>query len=209
VKLREKSSWRLAESDGSRLHLALCIRDAGGLNVPNAGDVPPALIDPPDPISSLGVPGTSLAGRQWLEWWRSLLLLEERQHAGEPGVQFDRQAARQFVREAQRVFDPPNFDSLIKHPELQVIAKIVAGKALNHRHGEVSKAPSAHFTHDEMATAASLSSLSNPAGIVVTLNVVGVWFCIPKRGLALCSSEALEDPQARRMILTHMLVQPA
>src|SRR5699024_11491711 len=77
MRLAGSRPWRFAAEASPLAHLALRVRDAAALQVPEAVDVPPPLVAPPQPATA-AEPDLDpvLVGADWLSWWRELITLE-------------------------------------------------------------------------------------------------------------------------------------
>lgn len=80
-----RASWRLSVGDDHMLSAALWTRDAAGIVVDReADDVPPRLIVPPPASDVLADEDRVAVGRDWLSWWRSLLVQKVDAHRNPP-----------------------------------------------------------------------------------------------------------------------------
>src|SRR5262249_51913865 len=119
-------SWRFMEDEAQFLHLALFARDAAGLAVGRAGDIPPPLAGgPPGPPRGLTEAGRGAGGGRGGTRWPRL-----RARGGRGAVRGNApdgdQAPITWVQAVYagrpEVFDPPRFGSLADLPQLQPVA---------------------------------------------------------------------------------------
>lgn len=73
MRVSGRPSWKLSIGDDFLLSAALWIRDAAGVVVVDADDVPPHLLVPPPASDVLADEDLAAVGRDWLTWWRTLL----------------------------------------------------------------------------------------------------------------------------------------
>jgi hypothetical protein len=201
-----RPSWRFEEKDGGDLHFALFARDAAGLNVPSAPDIPPPLTAAFDQQLA---PPSAAAASQWAIWWRRLIRFQ----AGEivpsrrRGPGDDLHAWLTEMRERHlAVFDPPDFASLASTPELQAVATETFPDAHRLPRGE-SRIPPGAFDYQVVRAAAEAAcrefgvSPDKIDGAVQVLEVQGAWSFLAGPGYALCSSAVAADPQAAAQLL--------
>jgi hypothetical protein len=121
------------EDEAQFLHLALFVRDATGLAVERADEIPPQLA-----WKLPGQPGATtetereMAARQWVTWWRRLLAQAVREALRGNAPDGDRDPiawVRAIYAGREEVFDPPRFGSLADLPQLQPVAGAVFAHA--------------------------------------------------------------------------------
>jgi hypothetical protein len=131
MRFADRPSWRFGHGDGSvsDLHFSLFVRDAAGLAVPVAPDVPPPLAPswladgPPPGLMTVSSAARATAASQWLGWWRRLVadMLDETRSrppaGGDTAAVMDWLRGRATRQDAS--FDPPDFVSLASAPELR------------------------------------------------------------------------------------------
>jgi hypothetical protein len=122
VCLQANESWRLTVDDkADLLHVALYVRDACGLTVPDDPSVPPAIDgDVADRSLDLDTGTRRVAGGQWLSWWKEILVLEAAKALDVlqySEAQLDRLDAYAIVD--QSLIDWPELDNLALQPELR------------------------------------------------------------------------------------------
>jgi hypothetical protein len=204
-----RPSWRFEENDAGDLHLALFARDAAGLDVPSAPDIPPPLTAA---IDQLLAPPSAAAASQWATWWRGLIRFQ----AGGIGPSRrlgpgdDLQAWLAEMRERHlAVFDPPGFESLASMPELRAVVRATFaadGRPLLRRDPPTAVPPRA-FAYGVVRAAAEAAAAEfgvSPGeidGTAHVLDVQGAWFFLAAPGYALCSSAAAADPQVAAQLL--------
>src|SRR5215469_358604 len=209
MQIAGRPSWRFEEKAGGDLHLALLVRDAAGLAVPPAPDIPPPLAAA---IDRLPAPASAAAAPQWVTWWRALV----RFHSGEaaPSRRIrpadDLDAWLGAMRERYlAVFDPPEFESLAPMPELRAVASglfAAGGRPLVH--GEPpTRTPPRTFDYRVVRGAAEGAIAEfgvDPGeidGTVQFLDVQGAWSHLAAPGYALCSAQLAADPAAAAALL--------
>jgi hypothetical protein len=134
MQVRGQPSWRFGYGNGSVSDLigSLFVRDAAGLPVPAAPDVPPPLAPdwlvggPPAALAAVTTAGRATAARQWLTWWRRLVAAKVDETQARPPAGADQAAMMDWLRaRAERhnaSFDSPGFASLAYTPELRAAA---------------------------------------------------------------------------------------
>jgi hypothetical protein len=209
MQLAGRPSWRFEENDAGDLHLALFVRDAAGLEVSPAADIPPPLSVT---IDHRLAPPSAAAAAQWATWWRGLIRFQ----AGEampsrrlsPGD--DIHAWLEAMRERHvAAFDPPAFASMASVPELRAVAGATFaadGRPLLPREPPARMPPGA-FDYQAVRAAAE-SAIADfgvePGeidGTVHVLDVRGTWSYLAAPGYALCSAQAAADPAAAAPLL--------
>jgi hypothetical protein len=209
MQIAGRPSWRFEEDDAGNLHLALFARDAAGLEVPPALDIPPPLSGV---IERRLVPPSAAAAGQWATWWRGLIRFE----AGEAvpsrrlGPGDDPNAWLEAMRERYvAVFDPPEFESLVSMPELRATVRATFaadGRPLLRREPPAGMPPGA-FDYGVVRGAAESVIAEfdvDPGeidGTVHVLDVQGAWSYLASPGYALCSAQSAADPSAAAALL--------
>ncbi len=207
-----RPSWRFASGNGqsSDLHDALFTRDAAGLGVPPATDVPPPLAaewlagELPPGLAALSVASREAAASQWLTWWRQLLAAKVGLAGSGPPQGADLAAIQAWAESLSRseVFDPPEFGSLAAMPELRAAAAATYGvrpSRLTDRSGSfdyqlirgIAERTAADF-------GVPIDAVDARAHV---LDVQGVWWHMAGPGCVLCSPAATTDPAAAAELL--------
>jgi hypothetical protein len=134
MQVRGRPSWRFGYGNGSVLDLngSLFVRDAAGLPVPAAPDVPPPLAPdwlvggPPAGLAAVTTAARATAAGQWLTWWRRLVAAKVDETQARPPAGGDTAAMMDWLRaragRENAAFDPPEFASLASAPELRAAA---------------------------------------------------------------------------------------
>ncbi|WP_022919198.1 hypothetical protein [Ruania albidiflava] len=128
MKLAGSRSWRFAAHTGELVHLVLRVRDAAGLQVPAAPDVPPPLQDPPQPAAGLDLDlDPVLTGADWLTWWRDIVALEGHRQLLRPDQVTTSWAKvnRELQAQVKMLARPPRLEGLAERPGLQAAARAV------------------------------------------------------------------------------------
>jgi hypothetical protein len=201
------------EDEAQFLHLALFMRDATGLAVEPAADLPPHLAgEPPGQPEVLTGTERETAARQWVTWWRRLLAQAVREALRGNAPDGDRDPiawVRAIYAGREEVFDPPRFGSLADLPQLQAVAGAVYARAdlwWNTRERAVPQEGGA-FAWELVRDAAedAAAELGSPIGDVTAgvyvLDVEGSWSYLAAPGCALCSVAVAVDPPAARALL--------
>ncbi len=209
MRIAGRPSWRFAENDASGLHAALFARDAGGLAVPAAPDIPPPLLVAIGQKHRECVHPDVAAG-QWAGWWRGLVAFEA-DEAQPPHRRAPGQDLRAWLKAtAERhgaVFDPPGFESLASRPDLRAVvcATFADGRRLLSR---PPRTPAGGWFGYQVvraaAEAAAAESGVSPGeidGTVQVLDVRGSWSFLAGPGYALCSPAAAADPEVAAQLL--------
>jgi hypothetical protein len=209
MQIAGRTSWRLSEQDGGNLYLALLARDAAGLEVPPASDVPPPVCTS---VDRLPVAPSAAAADQWVTWWRGLVSFQadEASPSRRPRPEDDVHAWLDATRQRHMaVFDPPRFESLTSMPELRAVASAMfAGDGqLLVRLDEPTGMPPAAFDYQVVRAAAedAIDEFDvDPGeinGTVQFLDVQGAWSCLAAPGYALCSTQLAADANAAAQVL--------
>ena len=206
------SSWRFTEDHSELLHIALFIRDAMALPVPQAPDIPPPLTSPPPGWPGRGA-DPAAAAVQWAAWWRRLGAgeAEEARAAGRlGGGEADQQAwADAAFAQHEELFDPPDFTSLAGSPELRSLVRELSEAAIDWagRAGPTRPPGGAGFGWPlvravaEDVAAREGVPLAAVHGTVQVLGVDGVWSCLAEPGFALCSARLAASSDRARALL--------
>jgi len=209
MQLAERPSWRFEENNAGDLHLALFARDAAGLHVSPAPDIPPPLSVA---IDQWLAAAPAAAAEQWAHWWRRLVRFQadEALPSRRPGPADDLSAFLDSMRERHMAaFDPPEFVSLTSMPELRAVARATfaaADRSLMAA-GPPDRTPSGAFDYHVVAAAAEGAIAEfgvDPGeidGTVHVLDVDGAWSYLAAPGYALCSSRVAADPAAAARLL--------
>jgi hypothetical protein len=213
MELVGSASWQFTESVDELPHVALYVRDVASLEVPADREVPPPLAGLP-PVRPHLLTGEErrAAGRDWAGWWRELLDVELRLHAGPDGPDDGYQAwLMRWGELRERVADPPEFRALEDRPALRKAVVDLYADAMTWV-DEGPRAPerlvgSGHFRWDPVSSSAqdvaSRHGVSPGAvrGVAMVLDVDGVWWHRVAPGAAVCSVPATETPETAAAIL--------
>jgi len=201
------------EDDAQFLHLALFIRDAAGLPVTRADDVPPRLAGKvPGQAGTLTDAERGAAAGQWVTWWRRLLAqaVREALRGNAPDGDQDPLARVQAIYAGrEEVFDPPRFASLADQPQLHPVAASAyahADRWWNTRERTVPQEGGAfawRLVRDTAEDAAAELGIpiGDVTGAAYMLDVDGPWSYLAAPGCALCSVAVAVDPPAARQLL--------
>jgi hypothetical protein len=170
---RGSPSWRFGHGDMGYLRSALLVRDAAGLPVAAAVDIPPRLAENvPDHQDLLAPDFRRTAGQQWVLWWRRLV---------------------------GQVFDPPGFASLTDLEPLRSVVRAVYGMPPgppdSRRRGPDRRIFEFQLVrHMAERTAVDLGvPIGDLTGYAHVIEVDGLWWYLAGPGCVLCSAEAASD----------------
>ena len=192
-------SWRLEVSDSDVAELALFVRDAVGLVVPAAGDLPPALNGPVADLSGmLSDRDSPDASRQWVWWWQQILELEFGVNRG-PRLPAGERRASEVVAAVRTVSDPPEFTALADMPQLRAAVRASFDDFSRWRRHRVSRLEAGanvdvvkqavdDVAFDRQVPVEALS------GTIVVLPVAGRWWRRIAPGRVLCSDSTTSSP---------------
>ncbi len=201
-------SWRFAESSGQMSHVALFVRDAVRLEVPDNPVVPPALAaEVPDRCSVLDDEQRRAAGRQWTSWWRAVVSDEVRRNAG-PG----RADPDEWPRAAPLSAGSwPDFDVLGDRPELRQAVRALFEEGARWADDGPRRRPPApgasRFPWPLVRDVAEDVAFDRHVGLdavqggVELLAVSGVWWTRAAPGAVLCSTGAAADPTTAHAVV--------
>jgi hypothetical protein len=210
---RGSASWRFGHGDMGYLRSALLVRDAAGLPVAAAGDIPPRLAENvPDHREVLAPGDGRTAGQQWVVWWRRLVSQAaregQRRWTAPPGDDVEARLRMQYVFEGQReVFDPPDFASLTDLEPLRSAVRAVFGmppdRSDSRRRGPDRRIFEFQLVRDVAErTAVDLGvPVSDVTGYAHVIDVEGLWWYLAGPGCVLCSAEAASDLSTAARIL--------
>jgi hypothetical protein len=208
---RGSPSWRFGHGDMGYLRSALLVRDAAGLPVDAAGDIPPRLEENvPDHRNVLAPGDRRTAGQQWVVWWRRLVgqaAREARQQwTAPPGDDFDSRIRHRFAGR-QEVFDPPDFASLSDLEPLRSAVRAVYGMPAD-RSDTGRREPDRRIFEFQLVrdvverTAVDLGvPVSDLTGYAHVIEVEGLWWYLAGPGCVLCSAAAASDLPTAASIL--------
>jgi hypothetical protein len=212
VEVAGSPSWQLTEAEGDRAHVLLYIRDVAALEVPADVDAPPRLVGLPPPRATpvLDDERRRQAGRDWTSWWQALVEVERQGQFGTDDLDGDA-SLRAWVEGLGRVFDPPEFGSLADRPALHEVTVALYAEArrwVDAGPGNPSRLRGGgHFPWETVSATAegvvAERGVSPDAvrGMVVVLDVEGVWSRRVAPGAVLCSAEATRDRRSARAVL--------
>jgi hypothetical protein len=211
VRVAGRPSWRFSEKADAMQHAALYVRDAAGLDVPGAPDLPPPLAGVvPDRRSTLEPGLRSAAAAQWRRWWRDVLAWtgEEHDPAGHPDLA---DWAGERERGLHRIGAPPDFDGLRDRPELReaVVALYAEGRDWADEPLRRSRPPegTACFPYDAIRRCAEdviadrRVSPEDVSARAFLLAVQGPWWSVVAPGVLLCAQATLDDATATERAL--------
>lgn len=202
-------SWRLSVNDSPQTtSFALFVREALDLPVPPSPDTPPRRGSGKAYCEvDLSAAERQLAGEQWLAWWRRLVEVDFRTHAPMPTEGDAHALIRARVAEREQVFDPPTFAALSDSPALRTAA-IAAFKDFTRQSPRGRRGFDATLTRDVAdALIAELDiSPDRLDASVLTIDVPGNWYRIPRPGTAICSLDLATDAQAAQRLLRAVFV---
>lgn len=201
------ASWRFAEGTDQLPSVALYVRDAARLTPPADASMPPPLKPAvPGRVDVLDGRQRTAAGEQWLGWWHALLAHSVRGHRAIPDGADHRAWLRARADEGQGLFDPPQFDSFARRPELRAACHAVFDDAL--RWTDAHLRGGAQFDHglirgvaEDVARARAVDIGALDACAVV-VPVEGAWWRSFAPGAVVCSVTAASDPRVARTALT-------
>jgi hypothetical protein len=208
---RGSPSWRFGHGDMGYLRSALLVRDAAGLPVGAAGDIPPPLAENvPDHQDVLAPRDRRSAGQQWVVWWRRLVgqaAREARQQWTAPPSEDFESVIRHRFAGRKEVFDPPDFASLTDLEPLRSAVRAVLGMppgpSDSPRRGPDRRTFDFQLVRSMAErTAADLGvPISDLTGYAHVIEVDGLWWYLAGPGCVLCSAEAASDLSAAADIL--------
>jgi hypothetical protein len=212
MQLAGQASWRFEVGNAQFLHLALFARDAAGLAVPHSADIPPRLTPGVTPIRFQGQPAA--AAEQWAAWWRELVdhqLREARMKRESSQGQDPLLRARAMGERLQKVFDPPDYASLARMPELRTAAVATFADGLrwfrsatgSSAGGSAREMFASQLVQDAATNAAADRGVpvSDLSAVVNVLQVEGAWSYLAGPGCAFCSAALRGDPAAVSIFL--------
>lgn len=185
-------------------HLALFVREACSLVVPEVEWNPPRLIgdviDLRDEVRSLD---REVAGRQWLEWWANLLTLQDQLLCETDDSVVDREQLHHLTATHFGAFDGPRFDSLQSKPELMRAAQVAFPFALSwYSHFSKIASSRSHPSPivgqivqeiNKLHKGQESNALERRAIDILVLAVEGSWTSMTRSGVICCSQNALSD----------------
>jgi len=211
MRVAGRPSWRFAFGNGqaSDLHAALYARDAAGLDVPAAPDVPPRLAadwlagDASPRPTAVTAAGRASAAGQWLPWWRALLAVKVSIVDSRPPANGDMAATLAWAKllHSSAVFDPPEFAALAATRELRAVitATYAAWPQVPDRSGSFDYGL-IRSTAEQIAAEFGVPIEAMDARAHV-LDVRGSWWHVVGPGCVLCSPGATSDPAVAAQLL--------
>lgn len=214
------SSWRFAESLDEMPHVALYVRDALGLEVPDGAGIPPALEGPlSDRRQALDAEERMEAALQWPSWWHAIVADEARMHQGRDEPDRGSRVRDSLARRQATTGDPPEFSALSDRPALR---KAVSSTCIEARRWAAGPRRSSHRPVGGPSFAWALTKqiaedvafdmnvgVESVRGVALLLAVRGDWWECIAPGVVLCSRSAPRDPAAARAILRAVFVSGA
>jgi hypothetical protein len=201
-------SWRFSVDASQLVTVALFIRDASTLAVPPDPDDPPRLTaDIPNRSVVLGVGNHSVAGTQWLSWWRQILEHELRFRHRRWDALEGRTVRR--LADLKRISDPPDFTALADRPQLRLavtglfaegcewerLTRLATPAGRGHLDGDIIRRIAEDVAFDRQVSPGVLDASA------VVLPVEGLWWRRYAPGCVLCSVTALADSHVREAII--------
>jgi hypothetical protein len=185
---------------------ALFVRDAVGLLVPVAADLPPELNGPVADLSGvLNDRDRADASVQWVSWWRQILEVEFGVKRG-PSQPAEGRRTSEVLAAVRTVSDPPEFTALAHVPQLRAavrasfddvsrwqrrrVSRLEAGSG-----GDVVKQAVDDVAFDRGVPVEALS------GALVVLPVAGLWWRRIAPGQVLCSEAATSSPKTNYQVV--------
>ena len=201
-------------------NIALYVRDACDLVVPEGKLNPPRLMGE---VSDLRYELPNLdresAGRQWLEWWKNVLVFQSQLLLGQIRPVDQRERSNRLTGTYAGVFDWPNFDSLQSKPELMRAAQ-VAFPSADSQDSDISRSPETRSRSSSVASAMvrevsnlhtelKSSNLKNRTIGFLVFAVEGLWTFVTEPGVICCSHAALSDKPRILSAIEQALFWPA
>lgn len=204
-----EESWHLSVDDNlGLLHLALYVRDACRLAIPDDSSVPPPLDgDVVDHSDVLDPAVRGAAGAQWLSWWKDILSIKTAEALRTlrfPELQLTPVDALVIVDE--HLLDWPELDVLASRPELRRAVVSCHDDAVRWR-GDRSRRLGtrdprtrglAHLPVPAIAEGVIQRLGVSPGRVRAAAFILGVkggWSALPFPGLVLCSASLAIDAQ--------------
>jgi hypothetical protein len=212
VKMAGSPSWQLTEAEGDRVHVLLYVRDVAALEVPAEVGAPPRLVGLPPPREPpvLDDDRRRQAGRDWVSWWHALLEAERQGEAGTDDLDDDA-SFRAWAEGLGRVWDAPDFRSLADRPAVREVTVALYAEArrwVDAGPGSPSRQRGEGHFPWEMVSATAEGIVAERGvspdavrGMVMVLDVEGVWSAQVAPGVVLCSVAATRDEATARAVL--------
>jgi len=192
-------------------HLALFVRDALGLPIPAAPEVPPRLLEPPpDRLDLLSDDERQVAGQDWALWWTTVLRLPAPSMGADPGQGLEAWRARQ-----ESAGTPPAFEALADRAALH---RVVV-QAFPQAHGWVNRLDrgvgggrTGWFPFELVRQVAEDVAFDRSVDVgdvrasAQLLAVEGNWWQLIGPGTAVCSVGAASEPAVARQVLRQAFV---
>ncbi len=200
-------SWRVDQGHSDLFTMVLYVRDAAGLEMSAAPEIP-RLAGVPDLRSAVLDDGARvLAGQQWTSWFRQVLELElVERTAPTPG----RNRAQYLLARHEAVCDPPDFAALADRPQLQAIARAVVtghrswSRSFSWRGAELEWTLLKQIAEDVAFD--HRVSIDRVRARIVFVPVDGSWWTRVAPGCVLCSPAAAEHPVAAQALVRDAFV---
>ncbi len=218
----DRESWNVSIDVSNVMHVALYVRDACHLQVPENPTGPPPLDGAVvDHSGAMDSERHLRAGSQWLSWWEEILKFEGAKDLRTlrlpEGV--DPLAAMSAVHD--RLFDWPTLDALSSWPDLRDAVRQVGAEAgrwagdQKRRLTEHGPRPPGRLLNvpiDEIAERV-LDRSDVPPGLVraaiFLLGVQGEWSVLVLPGVLLCSSSLAQDADRMAALVEEALASGA
>jgi len=197
-------SWRLSIGDDFMLSAALWIRDAAGIVVDvEARDVPPPLLVPPPASDVLADEDVVAVGRDWLTWWRTLLVEKIDEHRNPPpqgvGEDWRRWTTANLDRRRAAGAPDDDFAALAHAPGLRLACTELfrqANRARTRPRLETTPWEVYKRLVDDVAAAHDVDP-NTLDGTVVAVPTGAGWWRVVSPGLVLASEDALAEDVVR------------
>lgn len=205
-----RRSWRCTIGDSAPLGLALWVRDATGI-VTAPVDAPPPLAVTPARSAVLDGQDLVAVGRDWLDWWRSLVAWEVAARLDPSRPERVERGSRPRVSDTPPMAPDDGFAALACMPVLQQAVRALFLPA--HRGLDRTSAQQERPWASIAAVVAEVAARRgvDPGvldGNVVLLPVAGPWWHLAAPGVALASVQAWLDPVSGDEVLRMVLESP-
>jgi hypothetical protein len=211
-------SWRFVHDFDQILHAVLYVRDCLGLDVEEAGGIPPRLAgDIPDRSGLLDSVGRHEVIRDWPNWWNRAVVERATTQLGRRGVERG-PWPREVDGRHRQVADPLEWSALSGQPALQEAARKLYIEGCQW-FGSARRPFLPPLNRDIFnwelvrdsaeATAADHGvSVGAINGCAFVLVVEGSWWELVSPGVVLCSVAAATAPDSTVAILEDVLASP-
>jgi hypothetical protein len=214
-------SWSASINISQVMHVALYVRDALRLQVPESTIVPPPVDGRVvDHSGDMDFERRLRAGGQWLSWWEEIVRLEGAKALRMLRLPEGVDASETMSAVHDRLFDWPALDALASWPDLRDAAREIRDDAVrwagNRKRLFVERGPLTrgwgNVPIDEIAErVAERSRAPSPLvrAAVFLLGVQGDWSALVVPGVLLCSSSLAQDAERMAVLAEEALVSGA